>query len=54
MSDDQVMFTLDESEQVTHWYNIAADLPNPPPPQLHPGTREPLGPDDLAPLFPSS
>ena len=52
MSDDQVMFTLDESEQVTHWYNIVADLPTPPPPPLHPGTREPVGPDDLAPLFP--
>ncbi|MFC7493389.1 MULTISPECIES: TrpB-like pyridoxal phosphate-dependent enzyme [unclassified Nocardioides] len=53
MSDDaQVMFTLDESEQVTHWYNLVADLPTPPPPPLHPGTREPVGPDDLAPLFP--
>jgi tryptophan synthase beta chain len=52
MSDDQVMYTLDESEQVTHWYNIVADLPTPPPPPLHPGTREPVGPDDLAPLFP--
>src|SRR4051795_1647002 len=52
MSDDQVMFTLDESEQVTHWYNIVADLPSPPLPPLHPGTREPVGPDDLAPLFP--
>ncbi|WP_243058934.1 TrpB-like pyridoxal phosphate-dependent enzyme [Nocardioides sp. SR21] len=49
---DQVMFTLDESEQVTHWYNVVADLPTPPPPPLHPGTREPVGPDDLAPLFP--
>ena len=49
---DQVMFTLDESEQVTHWYNLVADLPTPPPPPLHPGTREPVGPDDLAPLFP--
>ena len=52
MSDDQVMFTLDESEQVTHWYNIVADFPTPPPPPLHPGTREPVGPDDLAALFP--
>jgi tryptophan synthase beta chain len=52
MRDDQVMFTLDESEQVTHWYNLVADLPTPPPPPLHPGTRESVGPDDLAPLFP--
>lgn len=36
----------------THWYNLAADLPEPVPPALHPGTREPLGPADLAPLFP--
>jgi tryptophan synthase beta chain len=34
------------------WYNIAADLPQPPPPVLHPGTGQPVGPDDLAPLFP--
>ncbi len=33
------------------WYNIAADLPQPPPPVLHPGTGQPVGPDDLAPLF---
>ncbi len=36
----------------THWYNLAADLPEPCPPPLHPGTKQPLGPDDLAPLFP--
>jgi len=52
MSDDRVMFTLEPSETPTHWYNILADLPTPPPPPLHPGTREPVGPDDLAPLFP--
>ncbi len=46
------MFTLDPSEEVTHWYNIVADLPTPPPPPLHPGTHQPVGPDDLAPLFP--
>ncbi len=44
--------TLPESEIPTHWYNIAADLPNPPPAVLHPGTHQPVGPDDLAPLFP--
>ena len=36
----------------TQWYNIIPDLPEPPPPGLHPGTHEPIGPDDLAPLFP--
>ncbi|HKF31349.1 MAG TPA: TrpB-like pyridoxal phosphate-dependent enzyme [Jatrophihabitantaceae bacterium] len=44
--------TLDESELPTRWYNLLADLPAPPPPVLHPGTLQPVGPDDLAPLFP--
>ena len=43
---------LNESELPTHWYNIVPDLPAPPPPVLHPGTLQPVGPDDLAPLFP--
>jgi tryptophan synthase beta chain len=43
---------LDESELPTRWYNLLADLPVPPPPPLHPGTLQPVGPDDLAPLFP--
>ena len=43
---------LDENEMPTQWYNVIPDLPEPPPPPLHPGTHEPIGPDDLAPLFP--
>src|SRR5262245_11597439 len=43
---------LDERDLPTHWYNIVPDLPSPPPPPLHPGTGQPLGPADLAPLFP--
>nr|PZN35621.1 MAG: TrpB-like pyridoxal phosphate-dependent enzyme [Actinomycetota bacterium] len=43
---------LPEAELPTHWYNIVPDLPTPPPPVLHPGTHQPVGPDDLAPLFP--
>jgi tryptophan synthase beta chain len=43
---------LPEADLPTHWYNIVPDLPSPPPPVLHPGTHEPVGPDDLAPLFP--
>ncbi len=43
---------LPESELPTHWYNIVPDLPAPPPAVLHPGTHQPVGPDDLAPLFP--
>jgi tryptophan synthase beta chain len=48
----QHKYVLDESEMPTQWYNIVPDMPVPPPPPLHPGTREPVGPDDLAPLFP--
>ena len=49
---DTVKYVLDEEHIPTHWYNLMADLPQPPPPVLHPGTRQPVGPDDLAPLFP--
>ncbi len=48
----QRKFTLDESQIPTSWYNVIPDLPAPPPPVLHPGTHQPVGPDDLAPLFP--
>ena len=48
----QRKFTLDEKDLPTHWYNIQADLPTPLPPPLHPGTGQPIGPQDLAPLFP--
>ena len=43
---------LPEDELPKEWYNIAADMPNPMPPPLHPGTGQPVGPDDLAPIFP--
>src|SRR5690348_11092462 len=52
MSDDATKILLSESEMPTSWYNIVPDLPSPPPPVLHPGTLQPVGPDDLAPLFP--
>ena len=48
----QHKYSLDESEMPTTWYNIVPDLPSPPPPALHPGTLQPAGPDDFAPLFP--
>ena len=44
--------TLSEQEIPEHWYNIVADMPNKPLPPLHPGTKEPIGPEALAPLFP--
>ncbi|MBK1786904.1 TrpB-like pyridoxal phosphate-dependent enzyme [Prauserella cavernicola] len=47
-------YVLDEAEMPTQWYNVVPDLPEPPPPPLHPGTREPIGPADLAPLFPQA
>src|SRR5258708_4444532 len=50
----QVKYVLQESEMPRQWYNVIADLPSPPPPPLHPGTRQPVGPDDLAPLFPGA
>jgi tryptophan synthase beta chain len=50
--DDVVKVVLDDDAIPTHWYNLAADLPEPPPPYLHPVTGEPLGPHDLDALFP--
>src|SRR5512139_3293079 len=49
---DTVKYVLDEGRIPKAWYNIAADLPKALPPVLHPGTKKPIGPDDLAPLFP--
>ncbi|BBK29930.1 tryptophan synthase beta chain [Stella humosa] len=49
---DQVKYLLSEEQMPKSWYNIAADLPVPLPPPLHPGTGQPIGPDDLAPIFP--
>jgi tryptophan synthase beta chain len=51
---DTIKYLLDEARMPKVWYNLTADLPSPPPPVLHPGTLQPLGPDDLAPLFPMS
>ena len=50
--ENQVKYLLQESELPRQWYNVTADLPAPQPPPLHPGTGQPVGPDDLAPLFP--
>ncbi|HYD29438.1 MAG TPA: TrpB-like pyridoxal phosphate-dependent enzyme [Azospirillaceae bacterium] len=51
---ETVKYLLSEDRMPTHWYNLAADLPVPAPPFLHPGTRQPVGPDDLSPIFPMS
>ena len=49
---DSIKYVLDETRLPRAWYNLQADLPKPLPPVLHPGTKKPVGPDDLAPLFP--
>ncbi|ATY13891.1 TrpB-like pyridoxal phosphate-dependent enzyme [Amycolatopsis sp. AA4] len=51
---ERTKYILDEADLPTQWYNVVPDLPEPPPPPLHPGTREPVGPADLAPLFPQA
>ena len=51
---DEIVTVLPPVEVPTHWYNLAAELPTPPPPHLHPGTKEPVQPSDLAALFPSA
>ncbi len=53
--DDKVRqhkYMLSEDQMPTTWYNVIPDLPAPPPPPLHPGRMDPVGPDDLLPLFP--
>jgi tryptophan synthase beta chain len=51
---DSVRIVLPEERLPRSWYNIVADLPTPPPAVLHPGTRRPVSPADLEPLFPST
>jgi len=49
---ETIQYNLPQSRIPEAWYNIAAELPKPMAPPLHPGTLQPLGPEDLAPLFP--
>ncbi|MCK4920856.1 MAG: TrpB-like pyridoxal phosphate-dependent enzyme [Bacteroidales bacterium] len=51
MSKESKIF-LGEKDMPGQWYNVTADMPNKPLPPLHPGTKQPIGPEDLAPLFP--
>ena len=48
----KTIITLDENDMPKKWYNILPDMPTPVSPPLHPGTKDPIGPKDLAPLFP--
>lgn len=50
MSNTKILLT--EKEMPTRWYNVMADMPNRPKPPLHPATKQPVGPDDLSPIFP--
>ncbi|MGH2703926.1 MAG: TrpB-like pyridoxal phosphate-dependent enzyme [Actinomycetota bacterium] len=52
MPSDATRFDLTERDIPSAWFNVIPSMPNPPSPPLHPGTRQPVGPDDLAPLFP--
>ncbi len=52
MAADSTQFTLDESRIPSAWFNVVPSMPTPPSPPIHPGTREPIGPEMLAPLFP--
>ncbi len=52
MASDETKILLSEDDIPTHWYNVVADMPNPPTPPLHPGTGQPIGPEALMPLFP--
>ncbi|HUT20520.1 MAG TPA: TrpB-like pyridoxal phosphate-dependent enzyme [Anaerolineae bacterium] len=48
----QYKYVLEEKDVPTHWYNVIADMENPPPPYRHPATLQVMGPDDLVPVFP--
>ncbi|MDQ4148644.1 MAG: pyridoxal-phosphate dependent enzyme, partial [Actinomycetota bacterium] len=52
MPAESTHFTLEESQIPTAWFNVIPSMPTPPSPPIHPGTKQPIGPDDLAPLFP--
>lgn len=51
MSSNKIVF-LEQTQMPTHYYNIQADLPTPMEPPLHPGTKQPAGPQDLSAIFP--
>ncbi len=48
----QTKITLSDKQIPKRWYNIMADMPNMPKPPLHPGTKQPVGPQDLSAIFP--
>jgi len=54
MAEERTQFLLQSDDLPTAWYNIMADVPGEPLPPLHPGTKEPVGPEAFTPLFPMS
>ncbi|MBI5521210.1 MAG: TrpB-like pyridoxal phosphate-dependent enzyme [Desulfarculus sp.] len=48
----QVKVVLGDADLPRQWYNIQADMPTPLDPPIHPGTGQPIGPADLAAIFP--
>jgi tryptophan synthase beta chain len=50
--EETTKYLLPESEIPTHWVNLVPEIPGEPQPPLHPATKQPLGPEDLAPIFP--
>lgn len=52
MASESTQFNLDETQIPSAWFNVIPSMPTPPSPPIHPGTREPIGPEMLAPLFP--
>ena len=50
----KISFALREKDIPTHWYNLLADFPEPLPPPLHPGTRQPIPPESLQAIFPDN
>ena len=50
----KVQFLLRAEEMPTHWYNLNADFPEPLPPPLHPGTKQPVTPDVMTAIFPEN
>ena len=49
-----IRFSLPQQEIPTHWYNLLADYPEPLPPPLHPGTKQPVTLEDMLPIFPEN
>ena len=49
-----IQFSLTQKDIPTHWYNVLPDFPEPLPPPLHPGTKQPLSPEDMLAIFPEN